>query len=245
MTSSGTSRIRSVNADVGGTRSEFTLTIATNATGDGDLLALWDLSVTASHTPGAGEIPSLQATNFAAAINLLGSTYVATPDGATITVARVDGAEVIPQFGMSSDSTATVTLSGTHYNEKVLDNATVATTGIPSGIQSGFGVSPSLPVDDRTNTITLNVQLTNISGGAKTARWRLWWFTPGIGWGVDQEVGVRTITDDGTGTPAGIANDIISVTAIGATRVACELVDDGAAANLINCWVDTWAVVAH
>ena len=245
MASSGTSRIRSVNRDVANSDNEFVLEIATAATGDGPLVVHWDIGLSASYMPGAAESPSDMAIGLALAINTAYSTwYTATENGATITMTRVNGGPLYPTFAMSADSSATITYTGKHANERVLSDAIALGAGAPVGSNSGYGVSPSLEVDDRTKTVTVKVALSNPSGGAKTARWRLWWYTDGIGWSVDQEVNSRTISDPGTSVPS-ITSDTISVTSIGASRVACELIDDGAAGGLVSCTLDAWIVVSH
>lgn len=247
MASSGTKRIRSVNQDVANSSGQFTIVIAGPATGDGPVSAQWDRVLTSSYMPGAGEVASDIASSLAGAINTgHNPTYIAGPGLAAneVVVSRADGRELIPLMAFSADSTATMTLAGKHVNERVIVDATAIGTGTPTGIQSGYGVTPSLPVDDRTNTVTVNFQLSNFSGGAKVCRWRMWWYTPGIGWAVDQEVGTRTISDPAATTPS-FSNDIISVTSIGASRVACELVDNGAAGALTASQADAWVVSAH
>lgn len=217
-----------------GSINSVTMTLAAVATGAGALFILID-GMTLSYPTGVAE------TAAAAAISAAGSwqgqadgvhngEYLVTPSGSTVNVSKVSGDPISVSQAGSSDATQTLNVtSGYVFEAALLYEQTVAASGIPARFEDGFAFSSDIVTDNRQSLLTIKTQLNNNTGGAISARYRLWYWFDFIGWVVDDVIGIRTVTES---TGAGIKVDAIAVTVVGAKKVAVELVDNNAAGNL-------------
>jgi hypothetical protein len=247
MASSGTTTARPLNPFYGESESNVALiTITGAATGGAELQVRIDGTYDA-YTTVAAETATAAATAWAAALGTaLGTSYTVTNPSAGLI--RVEGpfSEIVVDWEASSDGTQSINVAAKYLSEKILDGATTAGTGAPTAFSSGFAVRVKTETDDRMANVAIRTDLWNISGGAKTARWRIHWYIPYVGWVVDQEVGTRTVTDSaGTGTPPVTSDAIIVAAPASVSRIAIELVDDGAGGNLANCSLHAYAALMN
>jgi hypothetical protein len=211
--------MRSVNPNTS-TPTTVTITVATNATGDGDVVAVVEGAV-CSVTPAGSATPTATAASLATLINAVSGVSASAASG-VITVSADNGTK-LHLWAASSDSTQTITATGGAYSESLLSLATAAATGRPSGPSGGYAIDGATDtVDAGARTLLIRPVLLNTSGASRTAYWRIWFWSPGMGWQVDPTVAVRSITD--AGSSSGFAtDDPVAVSCYG-SRVAVELV---------------------
>ena len=226
--------MKSVVTNPAGAKGTVDITIANVATGAATLVALID-GITSTYVTVAAESAADAATNWGAQLVVdLGTGYTVSVLGVVITVSTASGAFIKTGFLRTTDGTQTATQSGWELNTALLDRQQTAGTGQPTSGVNGFAIGSGSP--DEPVTLFIRAKLLNISGGAKAARFRLWRWLPDQGWGADQVVGLDTIS---AGAADVIAEEYLTVTVV-ASRVAIELVDDGAAGNLANCFFSSW-----
>jgi hypothetical protein len=227
-----------------------TLEVIGVATGGGALIIQVD-SVTTSYTTIAAETAAVAASAAAAQYqSALDAAYAVgeydvSAVGTTITIVRTNGNPLWLEEQFSTDATQSIeSTGGDHHDTALLHEVTTAGTGRPLRYDDGHTINdPDLPAADRSVTLVLEAELTNGSGGAVTARWKVWWWFDSLGWVEDQEVGIRSITQT---SGSGLQKDVIAVSAVGAEKCAVELEDDGASGNLpAGASFSVWGVIAH
>lgn len=158
--------------------------------------------------------------------------FEVTNPNAPSAVIRVQSTDETPldiQNIGTSDANLTISPSaGSFGDTAILYGSQTQGDGAPTIYTSGFATIAKAKDADGAVNVMVDVKLPNFSGGDVTARWRLWWWVDYVGWVVDQEVGVRSLT----AVNNSIGDDAIVVSGLGATRIAVELVDDGAAGAL-------------
>ncbi len=160
-----------------------------------------------------------------------GSFEVTNPNApsAVIRIESTDETPVTIQVVGTTDSDLTISPSaGAFSDTAILYEAQTQGDGAPTIYTSGYATVAEAKDADGAVNVMVDVKLPNFSGGDVTARWRLWWWVDYVGWVVDQEVGVRSLT----AVNNSIGDDALVVSGLGATRIAVELVDDGAAGDL-------------
>ena len=220
------------------------------ATGGSALIIQVD-SVTSFYTTIAAETAAVAASAAAAQYQSDLDTaygvgeYDVSAVGTTITIVRANGNPLWLEEHFSTDATQSIEgTGGDHHDTALLHEVTTAGSGRPLRYDDGHTINdPDLPAADRSVTLVLEAELTNGSGGAVTARWKVWWWFDSLGWVEDQEVGIRSITQT---SGAGLQKDVIAVSAVGAEKCAVELEDDGASGNLpAGSSFSVWGVIAH
>jgi hypothetical protein len=225
-----------------------TMTLAAVATGGGTLFILVD-GMTLSYTT-VGLYTSAASAIAASADWQLDADafyngeYLVAPSGSTITVSKVSGDPISVSLADSSDATQTLNItSGYVYEAALLYEQTVAASGIPARFEDGFAFSSDILTSSRESLLTVKTQLNNSTGGSISARYRLWYWFDFIGWVVDAEVGIRTITET---TGSSVLVDAITVAVVGAKKVAVELVDNNAAGNLtLGSSLSSWVILSN
>lgn len=161
-----------------------------------------------------------------------------------VTITKNDATPMAVGFTSSTDLLQTITpTAGWYVDNAMFFRQTVMGTGLPVKFSDGFAVSPSIPTAGRQVVVTLNAELFNMTGASKSARWRVYWWFDYMGWVVDQEVGIRLLTE---ATGATIGKDAITVSAVGAKRVAVELIDNNAGADLApGSSLSVWGLVSN
>lgn len=239
------------NPDQNNIQAEFTFTISGTATGAKAIVAVIEgltLSFATTAAQTATAAASAIASAWATALNTAYGTgsYVAfTPSAGVVVVRRTDGTPMMFSYYYSTDTTQKITMtSGWWKNNQLLFEAQTAGTGDGRRSSDGFAVQFDLPNSNRSVKLLAQVFLVNEAGAAKTARWRVSWFYPSIGWKTDTTAGLMSITSAGTaGTEITFGTSTFE--AIGATRVAFVLQDNGASGNLTGCYVMANAVVVN
>lgn len=135
-------------------------------------------------------------------------------------------------------------IEGTHLQNAVMHEVATAGTGFPNIWSDGFILDPVSKDSDCATPVTIRAELKNLSGGLVRARWCVFWWFDYLGWELDQEVGFRTISET---SGSEIVNDTVTVSAVGASRIAVVFVDDdgssGSTPNLpTNATFSAWAV---
>lgn len=175
-----------------------------------------------------------------------GEYVLDNPAADVFRITRVNGNFLWVEDHVSTDVTQTIAeLDGNHFLNAMLHEAQIQGTGRPQRYDDGFEIAASIPTDSRETVVLAHIMLTNATGGAVSARWRLWWFYDIVGWVQDQEVGIRTVTE---ASGAGVQEDSILVSATGAKKMAVELVDNAGAppADLgPGSWLNALGVVAN
>lgn len=227
-----------------------TFSVAGAATGGAALIVQVD-SVTSSYTTIGAQSAADAATGAAAQYQTdLDAAYGAgqydsSADGATITIQRLNNNPLWVEEHFSTDATQSIQqTTGDHFDTALLHEVSIAGTGKPARYDDGHETdAPDLPAGDRSVTLVLEAELTNGSGGAVTARWKLWWWFDSLGWVEDQEVGIRSITQT---SGAGLQKDVIAVSAVGAEKCAVEFFDNNAGGDLpAGATFSAWGVIAH
>jgi hypothetical protein len=217
-----------------GSKGTVELTITGVATGAATLVSAID-GVTSTYITLPAESAADAATNWGAQlVTDMGTSYVVSVLGVVITISTASGAFIKTDFVMTTDGTQSVAASGWEINSSVMSVQQTAATGLPLSSTSGFAVGSGSP--DAPVTLFIRAKLLNISGGVKDARFRLWRWLPDQGWGADQVVGLDTVS---AGAAVVVAEEYLTVSVV-ASRVAIELVDDGAGGNLANCFFSAW-----
>lgn len=228
----------------------FTFTITGSATGAKVIVANIE-GTTLSYTSVAAESAATAATNIATAwASTLNTTfgagsYTATAALGVITLTRVDGKQMMFSYYYSTDTTQKIAMTtGWWKDNQLLFAAQTAGTGEAKRVDDGFAVQFDLPNSNRSVKLFINAFLVNEAGAAKTARWRVSWFYPTIGWRTDTTAGLMSISSAGTaGTEITFGSS--GFEAIGATRVAVVLQDNGASGNLTACYLMANAIVIN
>lgn len=228
----------------------FTFTITGSATGGKTIVAVIEgttlsFSTTAGQTAttAGSAIASAWATSLNTAFGV--GSYTASSALGVITLRRADGNAMMFSYYYSTDTTQKITMtSGWWKNNQLLFEAQTAGTGDGKRSTDGYEVSFDLPNSNRSVKLLAQVFLVNEAGAAKTARWRVSWFYPTIGWKTDTTAGLMSITSAGTaGTEITFGTAMFE--AVGATRVAFVLQDNGASGNLSGCYVMANAIVVN
>jgi len=228
----------------------FSFTISGVATGSKTIVAVIE-GTTLSYTTGAGTTAAAAATAMASAwatsLNTAFGvgTYFASAALGVITLTRVDGKAMMFSYYYSTDTTQKITMtSGWWRDNQLLFEAQTAGTGDGKRAEDGYSVQFDLPNSNRSVKLLAQVFLVNEAGAAKTARWRVSWFYPTIGWKTDTTAGLMSLTSAGTANTE-ITFGTSTFEAIGATRVAFVLQDNGAGSSLTGCYVMANAVVVN
>jgi hypothetical protein len=161
----------------------------------------------------------------------VGVLEVTNPSGNEVRVQTADGSPLAVQ-DTANDPAMAVTLDavrGWHIDCALLHEVTAVGAGAPQLYTSGQPIEAEAKDADGSVNIAVQFEIKNVSGGAATARWRLWWWVDYLGWFQDQELGIRSVTETSGGN---IAYDTVVASGAGATRVAIELVDNGAGGAL-------------
>lgn len=180
---------RSVNPNTTSPQT-VTITIATNATGTSALGVIAG-NRNIAIVPGASATPTATATALKAAIEAVRADVAISQASGVLTV-TLPALEV--WHGYSTDSTQTCVVSGSGYDQNILASATAA-AGKPADPDDGYRIDAGYVTDeDGACTVIIRAALRNTSGGAATAAWRLWWYSPVLGWYVDPSVGVQNLS---------------------------------------------------
>jgi len=233
---------RSINPTTPADAATLTLTIATDATGTSVLGAMIDGAV-CQVVPGGSATPTATAAALAAVIAAALPAYTVSADAGVITVRAPQGRKIIAH-AYSTDATQTIAVAGGATSERVLSGASTAAAGKPTtGGGAGYALGDYVTRDPAGYaSIVARVDAVNVSGGAMTAYWRLWWWSPNIGWYVDPAVGVRLISDAGSSSGY-VTSDVVPVSGVG-TRCAVELIgktSTGTALDsgeTVNAWIE-------
>lgn len=228
----------------------FTFTITGSATGAKTIVANIE-GTTLSFSTTAAQSASAAATAIALAWQTALNTafgalsYSAGAIGAVITLTRNDGKQMMFSYYYSTDSTQKITMtSGWWKDNQLLFEAQATGTGDAKRVDDGFAVQFDLPNANRSVKLFINAFLVNEAGAAKTARWRVSWFYPTIGWRTDTTAGLMSISSAGTaGTEITFGSS--GFEAVGATRVAVALQDNGAGSALSGCYLMANAIVIN
>ena len=221
-------------------------TITGNATG-GDVLAITVDSVDLNYTTIAAETPAVAAAAAASAWQTAmdaaysAGEYTVADDGDDVVITKTNGTELWVESVFSSDTTQDIAESeGLRLSSALLFEVSTAGTGAPVRYESGEEIRKPAIDGDLSTTMVIEAELVNGSGGAASARWRVWHWYTSLGWVVDQEIGIRTVSEP-TGSAA--TKDVIALTSIGSEKVAIELVDNGSGGNLAaGAAVSAWGV---
>lgn len=159
--------------------------------------------------------------------------FVVTNPGAPSPLVRIETVSGMPlnltQEGSFDATTGLDLISGTHIDNAMVYEQIVALTGFPNIYSDGFALDPVAKDSSGSTPVVIRAELKNLTGGAVTAEWQIWWWFDWLGWELDQEVGTRSITE---ATGAELAEDTIAVSAPGATRIAVVLLGTAVGANL-------------
>jgi len=228
----------------------FTFTISGVATGTKAIVAVIE-GLTLSYTTGAGTSAATAATAIASAWATSLNTaygvgaYTATASLGVITLTRVDGKQMMFSYYYSTDTTQKITMTtGWWRDNQLLFEAQTLGTGDGRRAEDGFAVQFDLPNSNRSVKLLSQVFLVNEAGAAKTARWRVSWFYPTIGWKTDTTAGLMSLTSSGAANTE-ITFGTSTFEAIGATRVAFVLQDNGAGGSLTGAYVMANAIVVN
>mgnify|MGYP003333636716 FL=1 len=237
-------QVYSVNPNV------FTFTITGSATGAKVIVANIDgqvmsFSTTAAQTAAAAATAIAAA--WASALNTAygASAYTATAALGVITLTRNDGGAMLNSFYYSTDTTQRIAMTTGWIKENyALFQVQAAGTGAGRREGDGYAVQFDLPNSNRSVKLFVNSYLVNESGAAKTARWRINWYYPTIGWRTDTTAGLMSVSSAGTaGTEIVYASSGFET--VGATRVSIELVDNGGGSALTSAFFYANAVVVN
>jgi len=215
-------------------RNTATFTISGTATGAGSFLGVRLEGIDVFVNPNLGDTPADTAT--ALQIQLatdLAASYganqysVTKPTGVSVLVTKLNGNELWVEDDASTDTTQNIFQSaGVRSQTALLLEQVTAGTGLPFRFEDGFFVESDIPTSERNSGMVLHVMLKNLTGGAVTARWRLWVWWDYLGWTLQQ---TNSITES---TGAGIQEATSAFTAFrGPTKIAVELLDDGTIGN--------------
>jgi hypothetical protein len=229
----------------------FTFTISGVAAATGKFIVAVIEGTTLSYSTTLSQTATTAATAIAAAwetsLNTAFGTgsYTASANSGVITLTRNDGKAMMLSYYYSTDNTQKITLtSGWWRDNQVLFEAQTAGTGDGKRAEDGYAVQFDLPNSNRSVKLMVNAFLVNESGAAKSARWRVSWFIPTIGWRTDTTAGLMTISSAGTaGTEITFGTAMFEAT--GATRVAVVLQDNSASGSLTGCFLMANAIVVN
>ena len=222
-------------------QSSFTLTFSGSATASAKTIAIKVEGTILTFSTTAAQ----SATNAAAAAAPAWQTSLNTAFGAnaytlvansgTITWTRNDGGLILVDYYYSLDATQKIAVaSGYWFNRQILLNAKVAGTGEAKRVGDGYEAYFDLPNSNRSVKLFVQSFLVNEAAAAKSCRWKVMWYYPNIGWRTDSTAGLMTISSTGAaGTEITFGSS--GFEAVGATRVAIALQDNGAAGNLADC----------
>lgn len=212
----------------------ISVTIGLAATGAAELVLVID-GLASRYTTVAAESAADAATNWAAQMATDFAAipaFAATPAAGVISISA--GADLFVQYWFSSDATQTVLVDSYADRGAYLRFDATAGTGLPAGpvagvpLQRGFGPRTADPANAG---LTVQVQLVNSSGGAKTADWTLWVFTPALGWAPHPDATSQTLS-------AGASDEVVTV------RLALPTLGTRAAvaleSTLANCFFSAW-----
>ena len=225
FTGSATSTGRSIVLKVEGTILSFSTTAAASAiTAATAAQASWQTSLNTAFGVGA---------------------YTISRNSATLTFTKNDNSLILVEWYYSTDATQKVAItSGYWFQRQILLKAQATGTGEAKRYNDGYAVEFNLPNSNRSIRMFVNCYLANEAGAAKTARWKVMWYYPEIGWRTDTTAGLMTISSTGAaGTE--ITFGTATFEAIGATRVAIVLVDNGSAGSLADCGLYASAIVVN
>lgn len=173
------------------------------------------------------------------------NTYTISRNLSTLTFTKNDGSLLLVEYYYSTDTAQKLAItSGFWFDRQILLNAKTIGTGEAKRYNDGYAVEFNLPNATRSTRIFATVFLANESGIAKSARWKVMWFYPEIGWRTDTTAGLMTISSTGAAnTEITFGSSVFE--AVGATRVAIALVDNNAAGALSDCGLYASAIVAN
>ena len=171
--------------------------------------------------------------------------YTISRNTSTLTFTKNDGSLLLVEYYYSTDTTQKIAVaSGVWYDNQILLAAKTTGTGEAKRYNDGYGVVFDLPNSNRSVKMFANVFLANEAGAAKSARWKVMWYYPQIGWRTDTTAGLMTISSTGAaGTEITFGSS--GFEAVGATRVALVLVDNGASGNLVDCALFASAIIQN
>jgi len=213
-------------------------TVAGAATGGGAVKVFVD-GQTATDNPAAAATPTITAAALVVALDAaLGAGYTVGAVAGVVTVERDDKAPLVAAASLSTDATQSITTDSKEWGERIVLAQTVKDK--PDALAAGDGqnVQPDYAAPTGV-TVCVVAALHNPSGGAKTARYRLRVRQKQGPWYNDLTFGTRSLTES---TGAAVAYDVIPpLQLFGVEEVQLQLVDDGAAANLVGCTLEGWA----
>lgn len=215
-------------------RNTATFVISGVATGAGSIIAvrLEGIDVLINPNPGDTAVDTATALQGQLVLDLAASYganqySVTKPTTTSVRVTKLNGNELWVEDDASTDATQNITQNqGVRSQTALLLEATAAGTGLPFRFEDGFFVESDIPTAERNSGMVLHIMLKNLTGGAVTARWRLWVWWDYLGWTLQQ---TNSITES---TGLGIQEATSAFTAFrGPTKIAVELLDDGTIGN--------------
>lgn len=228
----------------------FTLSFTGTATGtrtiaikvEGTILTL---TTTAGATATAAATAALTAWQVVLNTAFGVGAYTISRNLSTLTFTKNDGSLILVEWYYSTDTAQKIAVaSGVWFENQILLNAKTAGTGEAKRYNDGYAVVFDLPNSNRSVRMFANVFLANEAGAAKSARWKVMWYYPQIGWRTDTTAGIMTINSTGAANTE-ITFGSSGFEAIGATRVAIALVDNNAAGNLTDCGLFASAIIVN
>jgi len=183
--------------------------------------SLWQLALDGAYSPGE---------------------YTVVDDGDDVVITKTNGTELWVEYVFSTDATQDIDeTEGLRLNSALLFEVFTAGTGMPVRYESGEEIRKPAIDGDLSTSMVIETELENASGGLAFARWQVWHWYPSLGWVVDPEIGIRTVTQT---TGLGLEKDVIALTSIGSERIAIELVDgNGVGGNLpVGATFSAWGV---
>jgi hypothetical protein len=187
-------------------------------------VAAWQAGVDAASTgpfgPGAGGFGP-------------GKVTVVATGPTTIRISTDDGTPLnLTDEGSLDATTGLDVTDGTHIQNAMLYDETVLGAGFPNLGSDGFDILYTSKDDSSAATCVIRAEVKNLSVAEEEAQWQVWWFIPYLGWDQDQEVGTRTIVCAAGDTQ----DDVIAVSAPGATKIAIVLASNMAADTFFSAW---------
>ena len=162
-----------------------------------------------------------------------GKVTVAATGPTTIRITTDDGTPLNFTDEGSFDATTGLDVTGgTHIQNAILHEETVLGAGFPNLGSDGFDIPYTSKDDSSAATCVIRAEVKNLSVAEEEAQWQVWWFIPYLGWDQDQEVGTRTIVCAAGDTQ----DDVIAVSAPGATKIAIVLASNMAADTFFSAW---------